>query len=438
MRIILLTFIFLLACREIYAQKNNNLDSLETERLKNQKKIEELNQTIVATGRTKEATLSEYLTRKAILERYIRDIKIVQEKQVWIQDQIRETQELIEALENDEEQLRKDYQKTIYDLSKLENQLKNSTANLLSVDSWNEVNQKKNTLTQYERARREQLSAINATVKKLGERKKQLAELEQLRQATEQSLKSNIAFELQQRKDLDQRLKELQKREQDFQSRKAALERFNKSITQEIDNILASRGTDWGTSKTNAIPPAPQPEIANTLRDKKTATTTGNKTSPSPQDGGSAKSTPTGYIRNNVFAENKSMLPWPVDKFNFIASKFGIHNYPGLSTVEVENLGIDIMTVRNESVRSVFEGVVSGIRQDPDMGWVVIVKHDDYLCVYARLQSVAVKIGSRIKARAVLGTVGLNRDGYPMLQFQIWKQRQNLNPEDWLAKNTGN
>jgi hypothetical protein len=34
--------------------------------------------------------------------------------------------------------------------------------------------------------------------------------------------------------------------------------------------------------------------------------------------------------------------------------------------------------------------------------------------------------------------VGLNRDGYPMLQFQIWKQRQNLNPEDWLAKNTGN
>jgi murein DD-endopeptidase MepM/ murein hydrolase activator NlpD len=96
------------------------------------------------------------------------------------------------------------------------------------------------------------------------------------------------------------------------------------------------------------------------------------------------------------------------------------------------------MTVRNESVRSVFEGVVSGIRQDPDMGWVVIVKHDDYLCVYARLQSVAVKIGNRIKARSVLGTVGLNRDGYPMLQFQIWKQRQNLNPEDWLAKNTGN
>lgn len=426
-----------MACREIYAQKNNNLDSLETERFKNQKKIEELNQTIIATGRTKEATLSEYLTRKAILERYIRDIRIVQEKQVWIQDQIRETQELIEALENDEEQLRKDYQKTIYDLSKLENQLKNSTANLLSVDSWNEMNQKKNTLTQYERARREQLSAINATVKKLGERKKQLAELEQLRQATEQSLRSNIAFEAQQRKELDQRLKDLQKREKDFQSRKEALERFNKSITREIDNMLTNRGTDWSNSKTNAVTPASQPD-ANTMRSKAITTTTSKKTESSPQNAGATKSTPTGNIRNNVFAENKSMLPWPVDKFNFVAAKFGIHNYPGISTVEVENLGIDILTVRNELVRSVFEGTVLGVRQDPDMGWVVIVKHDDYLCVYARLQNVAVKTGSRIKARSVLGTVGLNRDGYPMLQFQIWKQRQNLNPEDWLAKNTGN
>lgn len=412
---------------------------METVRLKNQKKIEELNQTIISTGRTKEATLSEYLTRKTILEHYIKEIKIVQEKQAWIQEQIRETQELIEALEKDEAQLRQNYQKTIFELSKQENQPKNATANLLAIDSWNDVNQKRNNLTQYERTRREQLNAIAATVKKLIERKKQLAELEQLRQATEQSLKSNIAFEMQQRKELDQRLKELQKREKDFIERKEALERFNKSITREIDNILAGRGADWNNSKTNAIATVPPPEAVNTAHNKTTtAKSAGKAAETRPQDAGVAKATPTGSIRNNVFAENKSLLPWPVDKYNLIASRFGIHNYPGISNIEIENLGIDILTMRNEPVRSVFEGVVTVVSQDPDMGWVVIVQHDDYLCIYARLQNVAVKVGSRIKARTVLGIVGLNRDGYPMLQFQIWKNRQNLNPEDWLAKNTDN
>lgn len=439
MRNILLILCFLFACREIYAQRNNNLDSLETVRLKNQKKIEELNQTIISTGRTKEATLSEYLTRKTILERYIKEIKIVQEKQAWIQEQIRETQELIEALEKDEAQLRQNYQKTIFELSKQENQPKNATANLLAIDSWNDVNQKKNNLTQYERTRREQLNAIAATVRKLMERKKQLAELEQLRQATEQSLKSNIAFEMQQRKELEQRVKELQKREKDFIERKEALERFNKSITREIDNILAARGADWNNSKTNAIATVPQPEAVNAARNKTTtAKSAGKAAETRPQYSGAAKATPAGSIHNNIFAENKSLLPWPVDKYNLIASRFGIHNYPGISNIEIENLGIDILTMRNELVRSVFDGVVIGVSQDPDMGWVVIVQHDEYLCVYARLQNAAVKVGSRVKARTVLGTVGLNRDGYPMLQFQIWKNRQNLNPEDWLAKNTDN
>ena len=435
MRIILL-MLLLLAFKEIYAQRNTKIDSLENERFKNQKKIEELTQTISSTGKTKEVTLSEYQARKALLERYVKDIKIIQQQQAWLKEQIQDTKDLIEALERDEQEARIAHDKAMYELSKLENQIKSSAIGILSVDSWNELNQNKSKLIQLQRELSLRAAAINAITKKSVARRKELDNLENRLNAIEQSLKSNIAFEEQRRKDLEQRFKELQKREKDFQAQKAILEKFNKAITQEIDNFLTLRNTNWNNSKTNNVSPALQPDINNSS-DKKNKIV-GKTIEPLAKNIGTAKPTPAGNIRNKVFAENKSLLPWPVERFSLIAMPFGIYTHPSMPNIEIENLGIDIMTMRNEYVRSVFDGTVINVNYEKDMGWVVIVQHDDYMCVYARLQNVLVKNGSRVKARAILGTVGLNQDGYPVLQFQIWKNKQNLNPEDWLAKNTDN
>lgn len=422
MRIVSFVLLFCLAAwQQSLAQSKRKLDSLEALRLRNFKKIEELRQTIISTARSKEITLSDYQTRKVLLNRYREDIHIVRQQLKWFQEQIAETQQLIEMLQEDEKSLRKDYNNILYELSKIENQAKNSVAHIFSVDSWNEMRQRKAAYEQLEKSGREKLQAIEATVRKLTERKKQLAHLEEARLAAETSLKSDIEFEEKQRQELEARLKQLQKREAEFLAHKQRLEHFNEQITKEINEIA------------NRITPA-SPTAENTSL----SVAKNNGREAAEKREAEMKSAPAGIIRNDVFAEHKSLLPWPVDRFNYFIP-FGIQSYPGMPHIEYENLGIEISTMRNEPVKSIFEGTVVGVKEDPTIGgWVVIVRHDDYISIYARLQNVTVKKNARIKARTVLGTVGVNQDGYAMLHFQIWKHRQNLNPEDWLAKNVGN
>lgn len=427
MKTLLSALFYFLACTVIYAQRNNKLDSLENERIKNYKIIQELNQTIASTGRTKEMTLSEYQARKASLERHRRQIKIVQQQKEWFAEQIEDTQRIIEALEADELKERKLYQATIIEMSKLSNQP--SAASLLGVEAINEVFQRRNALEQLERTRNERIKAINATAKKLSERKKQLANLEERHKALEHSLKSDIEYEAKLSKDLEVSYQELQKREKELLARLQNLERFNQIILSEIENISRKQVASSSKSAKNtdeaktATKQDAAPNVANALKNDAPVNTI---------------TAPAGSTRTPVFAENKSLLPWPVDKFTFIAFRFGVHNYPGLSNVQVENMGIGIGTVRNEQVRSIFDGRVIVARQEPTTGgWIVIIQHDEYSSVYAGLQNVYVKPGSYVKGRTLLGTVGLNEDGYPVLQFQIWKRQQSLDPEEWLAKNTG-
>ncbi|MCS7019786.1 MAG: peptidoglycan DD-metalloendopeptidase family protein [Cytophagales bacterium] len=422
MRILLLTLLISLVVQQHnQAQIKRKVDSLELVRLQNFKKIEELQQTILSTGNSKQLTLTEYEARRVLLKRYQEDIKIIREQLYWIQQQIEETKQIIESLQQDEIRLREEYKKIVYELSKVENQVKNSVVSIISVESWNELNRRRTDYEQAERERREKIAAIQATVRKLTERQKQLSYLEESRAATELSLKSNIDFEEQQRRILEQRLKQLQKQETVFLEQKEKLERFNEYIVKEINQIYS------------ANPPAAKPETPPTLPSQKSDVASANRTEASANEP-KTKITPAGAIRSENFAEHKSLLPWPVNRFNFIYP-FGIRSYPGMPHIEYENLGIEISTPKNEPVRSIFEGQVVNVLREDDLGWIVIAKYDDYLCIYARLQNVTVKKGARIKAGTLLGTVGTNQDGYPMLQFQIWKQRQNLNPEDWLAKN---
>lgn len=66
----------------------------------------------------------------------------------------------------------------------------------------------------------------------------------------------------------------------------------------------------------------------------------------------------------------------------------------------------------------------------------VIIRHGQYLTVYSNLVNVAVKKGDAVSVRQNLGTVFTDaNDGHKtILKFQIWKESQKLNPEEWLAR----
>jgi murein DD-endopeptidase MepM/ murein hydrolase activator NlpD len=134
------------------------------------------------------------------------------------------------------------------------------------------------------------------------------------------------------------------------------------------------------------------------------------------------------------FAQNKGKLPFPVAR-GTIVSYFGKREHPTLKGVQIDNDGIDIRTNPGEAVKAVYDGVVSTIATVPAMGGeVVMLRHGEYLTVYAKVKNILVKVGQRVKKGQMIATVFMDKKGISQLQFQVWKTNQKLNPNEWLAK----
>lgn len=133
------------------------------------------------------------------------------------------------------------------------------------------------------------------------------------------------------------------------------------------------------------------------------------------------------------FASNKGHLLFPVAGKYTIVSNFGTNELPELSKVKVDNLGIDIEVPRGVNARSVFEGTVSSIFRLDGYNNIIIVRHGEYLSVYAGIDALSVKKGDRVKAGQTLGTVSASKDDdSSRLHFEIRHEKQKLNPAEWV------
>ncbi len=128
------------------------------------------------------------------------------------------------------------------------------------------------------------------------------------------------------------------------------------------------------------------------------------------------------------FEAHKGRLPLPVSGGR-IVSHYGQHGVDGLPGVVLDNKGINILGSAGCSARSIYDGEVSAVFSvGGSMG--VLVRHGAYISVYCNLKSVSVSRGQKVSARQALGTVGADN----ILQFQLRKERDKLNPELWLAR----
>lgn len=143
--------------------------------------------------------------------------------------------------------------------------------------------------------------------------------------------------------------------------------------------------------------------------------------------------TPEAQALSNEFSGNRYKLPWPTET-GFISQKFGNNAHPTLSGIYIENNGIDIATQRGAKARAVFKGEVVSIFQVPGMGKAVLVNHGEYYTVYAKLEEVFVKQGQKVNTKESLGTIFTDDVGKSELHFEIWKNTDKLNPEQWLTR----
>jgi hypothetical protein len=74
-------------------------------------------------------------------------------------------------------------------------------------------------------------------------------------------------------------------------------------------------------------------------------------------------------------------------------------------------------------------------RLKADHDQAVIMRHGEYLTVYANLENIEVKMGDKVSVKQPLGTVVTDREeNRTVLHFELWKGAEKQNPANWIAK----
>lgn len=135
------------------------------------------------------------------------------------------------------------------------------------------------------------------------------------------------------------------------------------------------------------------------------------------------------------FARMKGRLPFPVDGKYRVISAFGRHPHPDFPNIEVQNSGIDIeMLSSNRRARAIADGTVSAVFNQPGYNNIVMIRHGEYITIYAGINNLAVKTGDTVRTGQTIGQVqpDPDNDGRHVLHFELRHEREKLNPLLWV------
>lgn len=380
---------------------------LERKRNKLLREIEQTNKQLAQTAKNKNATQAQLdaLRKKIKLREQL--IGNINNELSELRKEISVTGSQIQSLQQQLEQLKKNYADMIRFAQANRNRYQ-SMAFVFASDDFNQAYKRLIYLQQYSQNRQEQALAITKTGNQLNEKK---SELEQKKQ---EKTGLKVAEEKQK--------KDLVKEKNDQDKMMANLSAAEKKLTVQLqEKIKAKEKLD------RAIENIIRKEIAAA---KKKAEAAGKKNVTSENV---FSLTPEAQQLSNNFAGNKGSLPWPVEQGK-ITDYFGSHPHPQLKNITIKNDGIDIQTNKGASVRSLFNGEVSGTVNLPG-GSAIIIRHGEYLSVYSNVEDVFVKKGDKVTTKQRIGTVRTSPDdNKAKLNLQIWKGFSKLNPQPWLAK----
>lgn len=223
----------------------------------------------------------------------------------------------------------------------------------------------------------------------MAEKQKLAAQLK----AREKEIRQMIARKEKERKELEARIKKLIEEEIAAERRRAEA------------RAAKERARRNETAATSAVSPRKTPEL---------------------------RATPEAAELSGAFESNRGRLPWPVER-GALGSGFGVQAHAYLKNVSVRNDGIDILAPGGAPVRAVFKGTVTGVFPVQGFSNVVIIRHGEYLTVYANLDKVTVSKGTAVSARQTLGYLP-SGEGHVSMNFQIRRGTEPLNPLSWLQQ----
>lgn len=463
-------------CFNAVAQQQPSRAELEKRRQDIMESIRQTESELAATRENKNATMSQLKALQAKLNERQRLVSAIGNELGAINNNIQLSAQEIQQLKKNLELLKIRYAQSVrYAYSNRSSY--NMLAFLFSAQTFNDAMRRAKYLKKYRDYRKDQVAQIRIAqgqietkIDALGKEKLAKDKLFQEQEAQkkviltetnqtnaivnelrgkEKNLSAQIEKNRKASKQLDRTINEMIRREIEI-ARKKAEEEARKKAEEERKKQLAAQAAAnantmrVGTREENNTPVAtttkPATTTSPTTTTKPATTTTstnaGNERTPRAtvsKPVANLSLTPEAAALANSFESNRGRLPWPVEK-GFISDRFGVHPHAVERRVNVENNGVTIRTSEGAAARAVFEGSVANVFYIPGAGWNILITHGNYFTVYSGLASTKVKKGDHVSTKQSIGTVGKDDEGDNVINFQIWKGANKMDPEGWIAR----
>jgi septal ring factor EnvC (AmiA/AmiB activator) len=433
--------------------RQKSKEQLERERQANLSRIEEAGKVLTQTTQKKQASLGQLNVIKEKLNQKQGQIQHISTQLQGIETNVHQTVKQVLSTQEQLARLKAEYARLMYAASKTSSGF-NQLMFLFASESFNQFVLRLRYVRQYTEERQKQALRI------IGAQQQLSHELDGLTQQRQRQ-KSLLTTQLVENRNLiglkteqDEVVQQLSQQEQglrqELAERQQAVARLDDLIAQRVREEIARaahaarlaaaaarrRAARTAAARRPTTSRAEEPAARNSDNDDDPSA---NPESDAPEETTADRRasrvalTPETALVSSGFAGNRGRLPWPVAR-GFVSQHFGRHPHPVLRHVTVDNRGVDIQTNAGEAVRAVFGGRVLTVAQVPGMNTIVMIQHGEYFTVYAKLRSVNVHEGEQVSAREAIGTAATDADGTAQVQFQVWRNSANLNPENWLGR----
>ncbi|RKD92287.1 murein hydrolase activator EnvC family protein [Mangrovibacterium diazotrophicum] len=389
MKRLLFIFSFLLAISSLQAQ---SIAELRAKKSDAEKQIRLTNSLLEEAQKNEKASLSklqllksQIAYRSEIIESINSEIEVVD----W---SIANNNEIIGMLQSDLDRLKKEYASMIRFAQKNKNSY-DLLIFLFSADNVNQAYKRWLYLRQYAKYRRSQADIIRTVSESLDENLVKLNEKKELKTELLQVKITEFETLEKERGQQNSTVATLQKKQRELRIEIKEQQKIQDELDRQIQKILEEEAKKSGYALT-----------------------------------------PEQKLIASDFEKNKGRIPWPVAR-GIITEHFGVHSHPVLKQIQVRSNGIDISTAAGSKARAVFEGEVSRVFAISGGNMAVIIRHGSFLSVYSNLREVTVKPGQKVALKQEIGTIFTDpADGNTtVMKFQIWKESQKLDPEEWIS-----
>jgi len=385
-------------------KQEENIDALKDKQTKVKNEMKKIDESISKTQLTTKQTLKE-------IERLNEDIT---QSNTIISQQNKEISDLNRKIAIMDEELRKmglEYnllkQKYVSLIHRayLRNNSHSRLLFIMSASSFQESYRRFHYLRQFASFRKQQAEEIESSRIKLAAKEEEIKKVKRLAEKRLMQREEEKKQLLTKKNKQDSLVVSLQKKEKELRKAMETQQKMADQLNKKIEELIAKEARE--AEKRRQAEAATKGGYAMTQEEK---------------------------VISAGFEKSKGSLMWPVK--GKITGRFGIQPHPVLKQVTTNNKGIYITAAKGSEAAAVYEGTVTQCFSIPGSNSAVIVRHGNYLTVYANLINIYVKAGEKVTKGKLIGKIyeDSEDDNSTTLLFQVWKEKDILNPEVWIRK----